>query len=97
MDKLSALESFVATDDGASFSAAARHHDVSVAAVAKLIGALEAELNLRLIERGAQGVSLTAAGAAYLEVQPDRGGHGPVAVSSRRRRRFGGCMRHGGR
>jgi LysR family transcriptional regulator, regulator for bpeEF and oprC len=67
MDKLRALEYFIAAADGASFSAAARQHEVSVAAVAKLIGSLEAELKVRLIERNSQGVSLTAAGAAYLE------------------------------
>lgn len=67
MDKLRALQYFIAAADGASLSAAARHHDVSVAAVAKLIGALEAELNVRLLERRSQGVVLTAAGSAYLE------------------------------
>ena len=67
MDKLRALEYFIAAAEGASLSAAARRHDVSVAAVAKLIGALEDHLKLRLFERGAQGVVLTAAGSAYLE------------------------------
>ena len=55
MDKLRALEYLIAAADGTSLSAAARHHGVSVAAVAKLI------------ERGRQGVALTAAGSAYLE------------------------------
>lgn len=67
MDKLRALRYFIAAAEGASLSAAARHHDVSVAAVAKLIGALEADLNVRLLERRSQGVVLTAAGSAYLE------------------------------
>jgi LysR family transcriptional regulator, regulator for bpeEF and oprC len=67
MDKLRALEYFIAAAEGASFSAAARHHGVSVAAVAKLIGALESELRVKLLERGTQGIVLTAAGSAYLE------------------------------
>lgn len=67
MDKLRALRYFIAAAEGASLSAAARHHDVSVAAVAKLIGALETELNVKLLERRTQGVVLTAAGSAYLE------------------------------
>jgi hypothetical protein len=61
MDKLRAIQYFVAAAEGASLSAAARQHDVSAAAVAKLIGALEAKLNVRLLERRAQGVVLTAA------------------------------------
>jgi LysR family transcriptional regulator for bpeEF and oprC len=67
MDKLRAIQYFISAAEGASLSAAARHHDVSVAAVAKLIGALEAKLNVRLLERRAQGVVLTAAGSAYLD------------------------------
>lgn len=67
MDKLKALKYFVSAAQGGSFSAAARAHGVSVAAVAKLVGALERELKVALIERRAQGVALTAAGGAYLE------------------------------
>lgn len=67
MDKLRALEYFIAAAEGASLSAAARHHGVSVAAVAKLIGALEAELKVKLLERRTNGIVLTAAGSAYLE------------------------------
>jgi len=67
MDKLRALEHFIAAADGASLSAAARHHGVSVAAVAKLVGALEAALKIKLLGRRAQGIVLTAAGSAYLE------------------------------
>jgi LysR family transcriptional regulator, regulator for bpeEF and oprC len=67
MDKLRALQYFVGAVEGASLSAAARRHGVSVAAVAKLIGALEAALGLQLLERRAQGVAPTAAGMVYLE------------------------------
>lgn len=67
MDKLRALHYFAAAADAASFSAAARRLDVSAAAVAKLVGALEAELGLRLFDRHAQGLTLTAVGHAYLQ------------------------------
>ena len=67
MDKLRALEYFVAAARGQSFSAAARSQKVSVQAVAKLINALEHTLRVRLFERSAQGLSLTSSGAVYLE------------------------------
>jgi LysR family transcriptional regulator for bpeEF and oprC len=67
MDKLRAIQYFISAAEGASLSAAARRHDVSVAAVAKLIGALEVKLSVRLLERRAHGVVLTAAGSAYLD------------------------------
>ena len=67
MDKLRALEYFVAAARGQSFSAAARNHNVSVQAIAKLINALEHTLRVRLFERSAQGLSLTSSGAVYLE------------------------------
>lgn len=67
MDKLRALQYFVAAAEGASFSAAARSLGVSVAAVSKLVGALEARLGLQLFERHAGGLALTAGGEAYLE------------------------------
>lgn len=67
MDKLRSLHYFAAAAEASSFSQAARHFGVSTAAVAKMIGALERELGLVLFERRPQGLSLTAAGAAYLE------------------------------
>ncbi len=67
MDKLRALQYFVAAADGASFSAAARSLGVSVAAVAKLVGALERQLGIALFERHAGGLALTAGGVTYLE------------------------------
>lgn len=67
MDKLRALQYFVAAAEGRSLSSAARRHGVSVAAVAKQIGALEAELKLQLLQRHAQGIVLTTAGSAYLD------------------------------
>jgi LysR family transcriptional regulator, regulator for bpeEF and oprC len=67
MDKLRALQYFVATAEERSFSGAARRLEVSVPAVAKLVTALERSLGIRLFERAANGVSLTAGGASYLE------------------------------
>jgi LysR family transcriptional regulator, regulator for bpeEF and oprC len=67
MDKLRALEYFVAAASAHSFSGAARRLEVSVPAVAKLVAALEASLGARLFDRRANGLSLTADGERYLE------------------------------
>jgi DNA-binding transcriptional LysR family regulator len=67
MDKLRALQYFVATAEEKSFSAAARRLEVSAPAVAKLVTALERSLGVRLVERATKGISLTAGGASYLE------------------------------
>ena len=67
MDKLRALQYFASAAHGSSLSAAAREHGVSVAAIAKLIAALEADLGVQLLERRARGVVLTTAGGTYLE------------------------------
>jgi DNA-binding transcriptional LysR family regulator len=66
MDKLRALDYFVATARTRSFSSAARELGVSVAAVARLVSALEANLGVNLFERTSQGIRLTADGASYL-------------------------------
>ncbi|MBC5767857.1 LysR family transcriptional regulator [Ramlibacter albus] len=68
MDKLRALEYFLATARTRSFSAAARELDVSVAAVARLVSTLETNLGVNLFERTPQGIKLTADGAAYLDM-----------------------------
>ena len=67
MDKFRALQYFLAAATANSFSGAARQLEVSVTAVAKLVGALERALGTRLFERSAHGVVLTASGASYLE------------------------------
>lgn len=67
MDKLRALQYFVSAAEGASLSASARKHGVSVAAVAKLINALESQLGIRLLERRSNGIALTSAGQNFLE------------------------------
>lgn len=67
MDKLRALEYFVAAADSGSFAAAARLLNVSVPAVHKLVRALEEQLGVALFERSTRGLSLTASGASYLD------------------------------
>ncbi len=67
MDRLRAIRYFTAAAEGTSLSAAARQHGVSVAAVAKLIQALEADLKVQLLARHANGVAPTVAGHAFLE------------------------------
>lgn len=67
MDRLRALEYFVAAAQGGSFSAAARSHEVSVPAVMKLVASLERSLGTRLFDRSTHGIVLTSAGQAFLE------------------------------
>lgn len=67
MDRLRSLQYFIACAEEGSLSGAARRLEVSVPAVAKLVGALERHLGISLFERSAQGLALTAAGEAYLE------------------------------
>lgn len=67
MDKLKALQYFLAAAQTGSLSAAARQQDVTLQAVAKLVGALEAQLGTTLFQRGSRGLTLTADGAQYAE------------------------------
>ena len=67
MDKLRALEYFLAAIKFGSLSAAARTHGVSVQAVAKAIDALEAHVGTTLFVRSARGLTLTVDGAHYAE------------------------------
>lgn len=67
MDKLRAIQYFVAAAETGSFAGAARRLEVSVPAVQKLIGALERDLGATLLERHAQGVRLTVGGGDYLD------------------------------
>jgi DNA-binding transcriptional LysR family regulator len=67
MDKLRAMEVFVATVDAGSFAAAAEALDLSAVMVGKHIRALETQLGARLLERTTRRHALTEIGAAYLE------------------------------
>lgn len=66
MDKLRALQYFIASAEAGSLSSAARNRGVSLAAVAKLVAALERDLGVALFDRTSRGLQLTADGAAYL-------------------------------
>jgi len=66
VDKLRALQYFVAAAQAGSFSGAARRLDVSVPAIARLVTALERSLAIALFERSAQGLTLTGDGNRYL-------------------------------
>ncbi|MFO1327491.1 MAG: LysR family transcriptional regulator [Rubrivivax sp.] len=67
MDKLRALQYFVAAADQGSLAGAARQLGVSVPAVHKLMSALERELGAALFERSSRGLVLTGSGQAYLD------------------------------
>ncbi|MEY4751281.1 MAG: hypothetical protein RIQ60_3495 [Pseudomonadota bacterium] len=67
MDKLKAIQYFVAAVETGSFAQAAQRLEISVPAVQKLIGALESSLGLTLLERSARGVRPTPSGADYLD------------------------------
>jgi LysR family transcriptional regulator for bpeEF and oprC len=67
MDKLRALQYFVAAAEKGSFAGAARQLEVSVPAIQKLVTSLERDLGVRLFERSVQGLTLTASGEGYLE------------------------------
>lgn len=67
MDKLRAIEYFVAAAEERSFSGAARRLEVSIPAIAKLINGLEKNLGAKLFDRASQGLTLTADGVRYLE------------------------------
>lgn len=67
MDKLRALQCFVAAAEEGSLSAAARRLEVSVPAIGKMVSALERSLGTTLVERNARGLVLTADGRAYLD------------------------------
>lgn len=62
LPSLTALRSFDATARAKSFSGAARSLNVTHAAVAQQVRALEEHLGLQLLERSPQGVSLTSHG-----------------------------------
>lgn len=67
MDKLKALEYFIASAEEGSFARAALRLEISVPAVQKLVGALERSVGVALLERGARGVRLTPSGSEYLD------------------------------
>ena len=67
MDRLDAMQAFVAVADLRGFAPAARKLGLSPSGVTRLIAALEERLGARLLQRTTRQVTLTDAGARYLE------------------------------
>src|SRR5215208_2960736 len=67
MDRLNAMQAFVAVADLRGFAPAARKLKLSPSAVTRLIAALEDRLGARLLQRTTRSVTLTDVGARYLE------------------------------
>jgi len=67
LDKLRALETFVAVAEGGGFATAARKLNVSAPSVTRLVSDLEAHLGVMLLQRTTRQVTLTDIGAQYLE------------------------------
>ncbi len=67
MDKLNAMEIFVRVAETGSFTAVADQLDVARSVVTRQISALEKQLGTKLMTRSTRSLTLTTAGAAYLE------------------------------
>src|SRR6266516_8049874 len=67
MDRLNAMQAFVAVADLHGFAPAARKLGLSPSAVTRLIAALEDRLGARLLQRTTRQVALTDIGTRYLE------------------------------
>src|SRR5262245_48021366 len=67
MDRIDAMQAFVAVADLQGFAPAARKLKLSPPAVTRLIAALEERLGVRLLQRTTRSVALTDAGSRYLE------------------------------
>jgi DNA-binding transcriptional LysR family regulator len=67
MDRIDAMQAFVAVADLQGFAPAARKLGMSPSAVTRLIAALEERLGARLLQRTTRQVALTDVGARYLE------------------------------
>jgi DNA-binding transcriptional LysR family regulator len=67
MDRIDAMQAFVAVADLQGFAPAARKLGLSPPAVTRLIAALEERLGARLLQRTTRSVTLTDVGARYLE------------------------------
>jgi DNA-binding transcriptional LysR family regulator len=66
MDRFAALSAFVSVAELKSFAAAARRLGQSPSAITRLVGALEAHMGVRLLNRTTRAVSLTDAGERFL-------------------------------
>jgi DNA-binding transcriptional LysR family regulator len=67
MDKLDAMQTFVRVAEAGSFTAVADQLQVDRSVVTRQIAALEKHLGAKLMTRSTRSLTLSAAGAAYLE------------------------------
>jgi DNA-binding transcriptional LysR family regulator len=67
MDKLRAMATFVRIVDGGSLTAAAEALDASLPSVVRTLAALEAQLDVRLLNRTTRRIALTDEGREYYE------------------------------
>src|SRR6202166_3832222 len=67
MDRIDAMQAFVAVADLKGFAPAARKLGLSPSGVTRLIAALEEHLGARLLQRTTRSVALTDVGSRYLE------------------------------
>lgn len=67
MDRFEAMQTFVRVVEAGSFAAVAQQLQVARSVVTRQVAALEARLQVKLLTRSTRSLSLTAAGAAYLE------------------------------
>jgi DNA-binding transcriptional LysR family regulator len=67
MDRLEAMSAFVAVVEQNGFAPAARRLGISPSAVTRLVAALEEQLGITLLRRTTRSMTLTDAGARYLE------------------------------
>lgn len=67
MDRLHAMQLFIRVAELGSFSEAAKQMDIARSAVTRQVAALENHLGTRLMARSTRRLTLTSAGAAYLE------------------------------
>jgi DNA-binding transcriptional LysR family regulator len=67
MDRIDAMQAFVAVADLRGFAPAARKLGLSPSGVTRLIAALEDRLGARLLQRTTRSVTLTDVGARYLQ------------------------------
>jgi DNA-binding transcriptional LysR family regulator len=67
MDRIDAMQAFVAVADLQGFAPAARKLKLSPSAITRLVAALEERLGARLLQRTTRSVTLTDAGTRYLD------------------------------
>jgi DNA-binding transcriptional LysR family regulator len=67
MDRIEAMQAFVAVADLEGFAPAARKLGISASGITRLIAALEDHVGARLLQRTTRSVTLTDVGARYLQ------------------------------